>query len=130
MGQWLAPILGVVVVGVIIELVSKESRLGKFIRSIYAFFVLFVIIQPLPKLFNNLDFFTSDSLPVNSALVTELTQSRRQAQIAQTLAQLGYPDALVSVQDNAVYITLGRSVTAAELDAIKKQIGTEGVYII
>lgn len=131
MAKWLAPILGVIVVGVIIELITKESRLGKFIRAIYAFFVLFVIVQPLPELFGKLDFFHQDSgIQVNTELVAEINQTSRQAQIKQTLTQLGYADALVNVQDDAVYINLGQSVTAAELSKIKEKLGIEEVYLV
>ena len=123
---WLAPILGVVVVGVIIELISKESRLGKFVRSIYAFFVLFVIVQPLPSLLNKLSSWQPDtSVNVNAGLVDSLNQAGRQSYVEQLLKEMGYPSAMVCVSDGVTYIVLGQSVTDAEREQIKKAVGGE-----
>lgn len=131
MTQWLAPILGVIVVGVVIELITKESRLGKFIRAIYAFFVLFVIVQPLPQLFGKLDFFNqSTGIQADAAMVDQITGVSKQAQIQHLLTQLGYADALVCVQNGVVYINLGQAVSVAELQEIKAQIGEGEVYIL
>lgn len=51
MSAWLLSITGIIVVGVLVELLLTDSVMSKFIRSIYAFFVLFVIVQPLPGFF-------------------------------------------------------------------------------
>ena len=123
---WLAPILGVVVVGVIIELISKDSRLGKFVRSIYAFFVLFVIVQPLPSLLGKLSTWRpANDVNVNAGLVADLNQAGRQSRVAQQLQQMGYPSAVVCVSDNVTYIALGQSVTDAEREQIKQAVGGE-----
>ena len=123
---WLAPILGVVVVGVIIELISKESRLGKFVRSIYAFFVLLVIVQPLPKLLGNLSSWRPDAAAnVNAGLAADLTQAGRQSYVEQLLKAMGYPSAMAYVSDSVTYIVLGQSVTDAEREQIKQAVGGE-----
>ena len=123
---WLAPILGVVVVGVIIELISKESRLGKFVRSIYAFFVLFVIVQPLPTLLNKLSTWRpATEVNVNAGLVDNLNQAGQQSRVEQQLRQLGYPSAVVCVSDGVTYIALGQAVTDAVREQIKQTIGGE-----
>lgn len=119
MVNWLAPILGVVVLGVIIELISKDSRLGKFVRAIYAFFVLFVIVQPLPGLLNKLSTWQpKDMVNVNAGLVDNLTQAGRQNRIEQQLKQMGYPSAVVCISDGVAYIALGQTVT----DTVREQI--------
>ena len=43
-------VAGVVVVGVLVELLLTDSHMSKFVRAIYGFFVLFVIVSPLPNL--------------------------------------------------------------------------------
>ncbi|MCL2851223.1 MAG: hypothetical protein FWE01_02575 [Firmicutes bacterium] len=48
MNTWLLSIAGVVVIGVVIELILTKSTMSKFIRTIYAFFILLVIVAPLP----------------------------------------------------------------------------------
>ena len=123
---WLAPILGVVVVGVIIELISKESRLGKFVRSIYAFFVLFVIVQPLPSLLNKLSTWHPETdVKVNAGLVDNLNQAGRQSRVEQQLRQLGYASAVVCVSDGVTYIALGVTVTDEVREQIKQTVGGE-----
>ena len=52
MASWLLAIAGIVVIGVLVELLLTDSPLHKFVRSIYAFFILLVIVAPLPGLFN------------------------------------------------------------------------------
>ena len=131
MAKWLAPILGVVVVGVVIELITKESRLGKFIRTIYAFFVLLVIVQPLPELFGKLAFFKhSSSIQANTQLAEQITQTSQQARIQHLLSQMGYSDALVYLQNGVVYISLGQTVSDEERQKIKDEIGVKEVYIV
>ena len=51
MSAWLLGIAGIVVIGVIVEIILTDSPMSKFIRSIYGFFVLLVIVSPLPGFF-------------------------------------------------------------------------------
>ena len=48
MSTWLLSIAGVVVIGVVIELILSKSGMSIFIRMIYAFCILLVIVSPLP----------------------------------------------------------------------------------
>ncbi|MCL2587763.1 MAG: stage III sporulation protein AF [Firmicutes bacterium] len=50
MSTWLLSIAGVVVVGVLVDLLLTDSHVSKFVRAIYGFFILFVIVSPLPGL--------------------------------------------------------------------------------
>ena len=53
MNAWLLSIAGAIVVGVILELVLSSGSLGKFVRSIYAFFLLLIIVTPIPGFLRN-----------------------------------------------------------------------------
>ena len=129
MTGWLASIVGVVVIGVVIELLTQNRRLGKFVRSIYGFIVLFVIVSPLPKLLKA-DWWTvnADDL-IDTELAGSLAQSSRQAQVKQTLRSLGYESALVTVFDGVVYVNLGVTVDAATLAELQQVLGS-GVVIV
>ena len=129
MTAWLASILGVVVVGVIVELLTRQSRMGNFIRSIYSFLVLLVIVSPLPQLLKTDWWSNHDDDLVNTALVEQLNQSSRQTQIRQKLWSLGYQDALVTVVNQTIYVNLGVSVDADTLTELQKTLGN-GVVII
>ena len=129
MGAWLASILGVVVVGVVVELLTQNRRMGNFIRSIYGFIVLLVIVSPLPNLLKA-DWWSShaDNL-INTEMLEQLTQSSKQTQVAQTLRVLGYDQAMVTVVDGTIYVNLGVAVDATTLNELQKKLG-EGVVII
>ncbi len=129
MGAWLASILGVVVVGVVVELLTQNRRMGNFIRSIYGFIVLLVIVSPLPNLLKA-DWWSShaDNL-INTEMLEQLTQSSKQTQVAQTLRVLGYDQAMVTVVDGTIYVNLGVAVDSTTLNELQKKLG-EGVVII
>lgn len=129
MGAWLASILGVVVVGVVVELLTQNRRMGNFIRSIYGFIVLLVIVSPLPNLLKS-DWWSShaDNL-INTEMLEQLTQSSKQTQVAQTLRVLGYDQAMVTVIDGTIYVNLGVAVDSTTLNELQKKLG-EGVVII
>ena len=50
MSGWLIGIVGVVSLGVLIEVLLPEGENSKYIRGIFSIIVIFVIISPLPKL--------------------------------------------------------------------------------
>jgi len=53
MSGWLLSIAGIVIIGALIEVLLTDSSIHKFVRSIYAFFMLFVIAQPIPAFFRD-----------------------------------------------------------------------------
>ncbi len=129
MASWLSGILGIVVVGVIVELLTQNRRMGKFIRSIYGFIVLLVIVSPLPKLLQT-DWWSANYKElVNSELLTNLQQSSKQAQVTQILRLKGYEQALVTVVDGVVYVNLGVAVDETTMQELQKNLG-EGVVLI
>lgn len=129
MTTWLASILGVVVVGVVIELLTQNRRMGPFVRSIYGFIVLFVIVSPLPNLLKA-DWWTTNSGDlINSDLVDSLAKNSKQAQVTQMLRAMGYEQAIVTVFDNVVYVNLGVTVDDATMAELQRALG-EGVVII
>jgi len=53
MSGWLLGIAGIIIIGVIVEILLTDSPMSKFIRSIFGFFVLLVIVAPIPGFFRN-----------------------------------------------------------------------------
>ena len=51
-GSWLLSIVGVVIIGALIDIILPDSSISKYIKSIYAFFIIFVIINPILNLQN------------------------------------------------------------------------------
>ena len=129
MTAWLASIVGVVVVGVVVELVTQGRRMENFVRSIYSFVVLFVIVSPLPKLLQtDWDTLQMENL-VDAELVENLSQSSKQVQVSQILRNMGYENALVTLVDDTVYVNLGFSLETEKLQELQKTLGEEVVII-
>lgn len=129
MTAWLASIVGVVVVGVVVELVTQGRRMENFVRSIYSFIVLFVIVSPLPKLLQtDWDTLQMENL-VDAELVENLSQSSKQVQVSQILRNMGYENALVTLVDDTVYVNLGLSLETEKLQELQKTLGEEVVII-
>lgn len=129
MAAWLGSILGVVVVGVIVELLTQQRRMGKFIRSIYGFIVLLVIVSPLPKMLQTEWWSANFDELVNQELLANLEQNSKQAQIKQILHAKGYDQALVTVVDDVIYVNLGVTVDATVLQELQQNLG-EGVVVL
>lgn len=129
MAAWLGSILGIVVVGVVVELLTQNRRMGNFIRSIYGFIVLLVIVTPLPKLFKA-DWWSAhmDNL-INTEMLSHITQNSRQAQVAQLLRVKGYDQAIVTVNDDVIYVNLGVKIDEATMCDLQKTLGEEVVII-
>ena len=67
MSAWLISIVGVVSLGVLIEIVLPEGENTKYIRGIFSIIVIFVIISPLPKMMKGeffKDFIGEDSAQI------------------------------------------------------------------
>lgn len=61
MKEWILSLVGMGFLGVLIEVIVPNGKLNTFIKSIFALLLLYVIVSPLPELFNkgvniNLDY--------------------------------------------------------------------------
>jgi len=109
MTAWLLSIAGVVVIGALVEVLLSDSPVHKFIRSIFAFFVLFVIAQPIPGFFRNAVSMVEagGGFELNSELIEHInaqtaTALQRNAHLA--LEAAGFDGVIVTLQSGTVYI--------------------------
>lgn len=51
--SWLISIIGVVFLSVLIDIVLPDSHISKYVKSVFAFIILLVVITPLKDLKNN-----------------------------------------------------------------------------
>ena len=57
MSEYLISIIGVVVLGVLVDIVLPGGQMNKFVKSMFGVFTILIIISPVPKLINsNFDF--------------------------------------------------------------------------
>ncbi|MBQ0017323.1 MAG: stage III sporulation protein AF [Clostridiales bacterium] len=71
MTGYLISVIGVVILGVLVDIVLPSGQMNKYVKSMFGFFTVIVLISPLPKLLNsNFDlsnlFYNSQSIQVDS----------------------------------------------------------------
>lgn len=47
---WLLSVVGIVILGVLIDIILPEGNINKYIKAVFAFVIILVIISPLTKL--------------------------------------------------------------------------------
>jgi len=95
MSGWLLNIVGMIFLGVMIEIILPSGKTSVIIKSTFAIFLLYVIVSPLPTFFsgglnignnNNNNSFVTDSnylINVNMRKVTALEEAAQNALHAQ-----------------------------------------------
>ena len=89
--SWVISIVGVVLLGLIADIMLPEGQINKYIKSVFAIITIFVIVSPLPGLFNNFsqnanDFFTSnDEFVLNVDFLNDIIYEKQKEK--QTLLQ-------------------------------------------
>jgi hypothetical protein len=127
MSSWLFPVIGVVIIGVLCDLVSGSTKMGKFVRAIYSFVILFVIVQPIPKLLDEkISFFENSGAPaVNAELLEQLqngTNEARSARIKTLLKDMGYGDCIVYVDSGGAFINPAWYLSVSDIIKIRQAV--------
>lgn len=68
MTAWIISIVGVVVLGVLVDVMLPEGSTAKYIKGVFGLIALAVMIAPLPKLFNK-DFNFENLISDNTAQI-------------------------------------------------------------
>ena len=118
MSGWLIGIVGVVSLGVLIEVLLPEGENSKYIRGIFSIIVIFVIISPLPKLAKGdyIDGFTSSTgeVEIDESYyqnVKDDMQTKVRENIKDKLQNAGYNDLSFDIQFDEDYIYLIDKIT-------------------
>ncbi|MFA6859843.1 MAG: stage III sporulation protein AF [Clostridia bacterium] len=106
--SWILSIAGIAVMGVVLDLVLPEGQMQKYVKVVYSFIVVFVIISPLPKLFNgSFDFeafFGSDyTNSIQTEFIGIVNEQKKEAiekNIVSSLEMQGISGVIVDVQSN------------------------------
>ncbi len=53
-GAYILSIVGIVLLGVILDLVFVDGQVKKYVKSIFVLFVIFTLVSPIPNLVNNI----------------------------------------------------------------------------
>lgn len=103
MTGWIMSIVGVVVIGVLIDVLTPEGESNKYIKGIYALIVVLVIASPIAKaLKSDIDFskYFDQTFDTDSAFVDSVNDDRKQSdeqKITIYLKNRGYDGANVVI---------------------------------
>ena len=113
MSAWLIGIVGVVSLGVLIEVLLPEGENSTYIKGIFSIIVIFVIISPLPKLAKGekLDGFspTGNIIEIDEEYyysVKDSVQLSVKENLEKKLKEKGYNDLSIDIQFDEEYIYL------------------------
>ncbi len=116
MNTYLLTILGVILLGVMVDIVLPSGSTSKYISGIFAIFVLFTIISPVLSWIKSdytlKDYFTNTEIQLDYKLLHSMTNSRInevENDIEQQLKDGGYIGVDISIEfeleENSVKIT-------------------------
>ncbi|MBR2056462.1 MAG: stage III sporulation protein AF, partial [Clostridia bacterium] len=72
MSEWLLGIVGIIALGLLLEIVLPDGQITKYVRGAFSLLVIVAVIAPLPKIFGG-DFefvFDGVSYEIDSAYLT------------------------------------------------------------
>lgn len=98
MSAWIISIVGIITLGILVDIVLPEGQTNKYIKGIFAAITILTIIAPIPKFLNNeIDFkklFSSGvNFSVDDSFIETVSQTKkdyREESIEALLAQMGY----------------------------------------
>lgn len=103
MTGWIMSIVGVVVIGVLIDVLTPEGESNKYIKGVYALIVVLVIASPIAKaLKSDIDFskYFDSAFQTDSIFVDYVNDDRKdddEQKIANSLKLRGYENAQVVI---------------------------------
>ncbi len=50
--EWIMGIIGISALGILVDIVVKQGETEKYVKGVFGLFTLFVIVSPIPKLFD------------------------------------------------------------------------------
>lgn len=101
---WILSVAGVVCLSVLIEFIMPDGQMNKYIKSIFSFVIILVIILPLPKLFkkqnSSISVFDYEEINLQNDYLYELNLSKLSSitkVIESDIKELGYNDVSLSI---------------------------------
>ena len=120
--SWILSIAGIVIISVLVELVMPEGQMNKYIKSIFSFIIVLVIILPLPKIINKQINLKSEvglqEITIQNDFIHNVNISKISAitnEIKNDLNNIGYEEIELSISANlfdekmeyrAIYVNL------------------------
>ena len=124
LSAWILSIAGVVLLSVLVELILPAGSMSKYIKGIFAFIIMFVILSPVPKLLNqNIDisnWFDSQTIKVDEDYLQHLNYDKMiklQSDIESEISSYGYNNVKIYISSDIFDNTF--SVKSVTVDLTK-----------
>lgn len=105
MTGYLLSLLGIIMLGVLIDVILPNGSTSKYISGIFAIFVMFVMISPVLKFvngdYNLTDHLTSSDIQINDKLLTSINNSKfneLERDMEKELADNGYYNVKIDIK--------------------------------
>ena len=113
MTAWILPIAGVTILSVVVDLILPSGQTAKYIKNIFAFVMILVIISPLPALikgnFNVNDIFESEEIVLQEDYIYQVNRDKLAAleeEITSSLEEKGIKNVVVTINADIFQIEM------------------------
>lgn len=151
LSNWILSIAGIICVSVIVELILPDGQMNRYIKGIFSFIIILVVIMPIPKLLNrDLDFsniFDNSGYEIDSDYLYQVNLDKMNSmknQIEKQIEKRGYLNVVVSIncdifdnsmQYKSIFVDLSDLVISGQaehnnISKIKKDISSIIMAII
>lgn len=130
---WILSIVGVVLLGVIIEIILPEGQVSKYIRGVTCLATVLVIVSPLAKLGDaNFDIkkYISSEIELDEGMLAQINQAKAkniEESLEKLLQEEGYENVDVSI--SADYYSVQMEIMAIFVDLSKTVLNGEDANI-
>ena len=104
MTAWILSIAGVTIISVLVDLILPNGQTAKYIKNIFAFVMILVIISPLPSLINGKfsvdDIFDNEEILIQEEFIYQVNRDKLTAleeSIVETLNENGISNVAINV---------------------------------
>lgn len=104
LSNWILSIAGIICVSVIVELILPDGQMNRYIKGIFSFIIILVVIMPIPKLLNrDLDFsniFDNSGYEIDSDYLYQVNLDKMNSvknEIENQIEKRGYLNVVVSI---------------------------------
>lgn len=131
---WIMAVVGISVLGVLVDLILPNGQTKKYIKGVFAFIIVLVIISPLPSLLNKefslSDIFEEDAIVIQEDFIYQINRDRLETMenmIKADLSEKGISNVGIIVSANvftnkmkidAVFVDLSQVVINEKLQHI------------
>lgn len=113
MTAWILSIAGVTILSVVVDLILPSGQTAKYIKNIFAFVMILVIISPLPALikgnFNVNDIFESEEIVLQEDYIYQVNKDKLTAleeEITSSLEEKGIKNVVVTINADIFQIEM------------------------